>query len=78
MDFKTGDKVKLRSYNSMVNEYGLCGESIDTKYFVVDRMFRFLGRVVTIQYVADDIFTIQEDGEAWNWDFEAIVPEEMR
>ncbi len=75
MAFETGDKVKLRSYNSMVNEYGLCGGSIDTKYFVVDRMIRFLGRVVTIQYVADDIFTIQEDGEVWNWDFEAIVPE---
>ncbi len=78
MEYKVGDKVKLRSYNSMVNEYGTYGEYIDTKYFVVDSMFEFLGREVTIRYIANDIFTIQEDHGLWNWDFEAIVPEEMR
>ncbi len=76
MTLNTGDKVKLRSYNSMVNEYELVDGDIDTKYFVLNRMFKFLGREVTIRYIANDIFTIQEDHGIW--DFEAIVPEEMR
>ena len=66
---KVGDRVKIRSYNSIEKEFvrdcdgfrGPCGG-----YFVPG-MNKYCGKTVTITHVHSAGYRIKEDGEMWNW-----------
>lgn len=68
MKYKIGDKVKVRQWDDMAAEFGLDDEDIDMKYYFLQEMKDFCGRVVTIQSVAGDIYGIIEDvGNNYCW-----------
>ena len=69
MKFKVGDKVKVRSWESMKAEFGLDGEDIDNPdhYFVSD-MERYCSKYVTISSCLLNYYDIKEDEGHWNWD----------
>ena len=77
MKFKVGDKVKVRSWESMVAEFGLDGEDIDNPdYCFVRDMKQYCGKCVTISRCPNDYYDIEEDGGQWSWDdtmFENVV-----
>ena len=69
MKYKVGDRVKVRSWNQMVNEYGVneCGD-IKMKPLFIDSMRKYCEKIVTIKEVcdcgdwfwSDDMFDIVE------------------
>ena len=61
MKYKVGDKVKVRQWDDMVDEFGLDDEDIDMKYYFLQEMKDFCGRIVTIKNVVGDIYEIIED-----------------
>ena len=77
MKFKVGDKVKVRSWESMAAEFGLDGEDIDNPdYCFVRDMKQYCGKCVTISRCHNDYYDIEEDGRQWSWDdtmFENVV-----
>ena len=84
-ELKIGDRVKLRSYESLVAEYGLnIGDSeINAPCSVLEEMYQYLGKIVTISAVSTDpswedpdldyvAFHIKEDEHGWEWDVSCI------
>ena len=77
MKFKVGDKVKVRSWESMEAEFGLDYNAIDNPghYFVED-MKRYCGKYVTISDCHRNYYNIKEDNERYSWTntmFENVV-----
>lgn len=62
MKYKVGDRVKVRSWNQMVNEYGVneCGD-IKMKPLFIDSMRKYCEKIVTIKEVCGYHYCIKED-----------------
>ena len=62
-NLKVGDKVRIKEWDDMVEEYGLDTEGdIMVKCSFVQSMSKFCGEVVTIsKVVEDDLYEIEED-----------------
>lgn len=69
MKYKVGDKVKLRSWEDLVSEFGLCerGDIDFPTMAIVPDMEKYLGKIATISFIDtdDDTFYIKEDGEGY-------------
>ena len=68
--FKVGDKVRVRSWDSMEQEYGINDwGNIDVKCGFTPEMKRFCGKVVTIKSIcaSGKTYRIKEDNEAFYW-----------
>ena len=71
LKYKVGDKVRVKTWERLVEEYGLerdgRGEYIPIKHVdFVDEMKDFCGKVVTIDSI-DDGYLIAEDDWSWIW-----------
>lgn len=66
--YKVGDKVRVREWEDMANEFGIdaCGD-IDCEISFVTSMAMFCGRVVTIKDVNGNFYEIEEDNGEWEW-----------
>ena len=70
MNFKVGDKVRVRSWDSMKQEYGINGwGNIDVKCGFTPEMEHFCDKVVTIKSICASgrTYRIKEDNEAFCW-----------
>lgn len=68
MKYKVGDKVRVRQWDDMVEEYGESFGSIDIPHFYFSRnMEKYCGEVVTIEKVYTCSYRIKEDEEHWYW-----------
>ena len=68
--FKVGDKVRVRSWDNMEQEYGINGwGNIDVKCGFTPEMKHFCGKVVTIKSIcaSGKTYRIKEDNEAYYW-----------
>ena len=73
MKFKVGDRVRVRQWDDMVEEFGTVKwhlECINTPIFVFnnespERMGRLCGSVVTIKSAGRSGYAIQHDGHNW-------------
>ena len=71
MKYKVGDKVRVKSWERLVEEYGLkeneLGEYIPIRNVdFTEEMKEFCGKVVTIEGKEGDIYMIEED-DYWCW-----------
>ena len=77
MKFKVGDKVKVRSWESMEAEFGLnYGEIDNPDYHFVKSMKKYCGKYVTISGCHRNYYNIKEDNERYSWTntmFENVV-----
>lgn len=69
---KPGDRVKIRTWEDMKKQYGLC---------VVENMRQYCGRVVTVSSVNEETeyLRIEDDSNCWTWcfcDIEEVYPKE--
>ena len=74
MEYKVGDKVKVRTWEDMKKEFGLdCFYNIKCRCTFLEDMKEYCGKIVTIKSSrnsADDkyrIYGIKEDGGWWSW-----------
>lgn len=70
MKYKVGDKVRVRQWDDMVEEFGESAGSIDTPACSFEEDMRlYCGTIVTIKEVKDDesYYIIEEDNEDWFW-----------
>ena len=73
MKYNVGDRVKVKAWEKLVEEYGLedddFGEYIPVKDFSFTKdMRKFCGQVVTIGDIDGDIYIISEcKYEDWEW-----------
>ncbi len=69
MKYKVGDKVRVRQWDDMVEEFGESAGSIDTPACSFEEDMRlYCGTIVTIKEVKDDeSYYIEEDNEDWFW-----------
>ena len=70
MNHKIGDRVKIRSWNSMLNEYGMYSKKAinTTPYVFNDIMLNYCNKFVTISKIYEDgSFGIEEDNGMWMW-----------
>ena len=75
MKYKVGDKVRVRQWDDMVEEYGESFGSIDIPHFYFPRnMEKYCGEVVTIEKVDTCSYRIKEDEEHWYWTDEMFEP----
>lgn len=70
MNYRPGDKVRVRQWEAMKRKYGLVGSIIPTRLsFIVPSMQPFCGKVVTIASVdKDGVYRIKEDNGKFFWD----------
>ena len=75
MKYKVGDKVRVKTWERLVEEYDL-EEDADGKYISIkgkdaifdEDMKKFCGKVVTINGILGDTYIIYEDEyEGWEW-----------
>lgn len=59
MKYKVGDKVKVRDDLKVYDYYGC--------YMMTNIMSNFSGKEVTIDYVSNTFYTIEEDENAYRW-----------
>ena len=77
MKYKVGDKVKVRSWESMEAEFGLNCDAIDNPgYCFVESMKQYCGKCVTISRCHNDYYDIEEDECQWSWDDTMFEDEE--
>ena len=68
MKFKVGDRVKVRSWDAMEEEFGLDDGNINnTGYCFTEGMTKYCGNYVTIDSCSNDCYTIKEDNHNWSW-----------
>ena len=78
--FKNGQKVVLRTYDELAEQFGCDGEDnfydILTDPPITDAMEKYLGTEVTIKEKCegkDDAYYIEEDEEGWGFPSVAFV-----
>lgn len=82
MKVKVGQKYRVRSWESMKKEFGLrhacsLNEYIPCQASFVRSMDEYCGNIVTIREVLiwnRDLFDIEEDGGAFTWSTDMIMP----
>lgn len=68
MKYKVGDKVRVRSYDSMKEQYGVRFDgSIPVRCTFVLNMKKFCETTVTISKVMSKSYYIREDREIYYW-----------
>lgn len=68
MKYKVGDKVRVRSWESMEKEFGLTdGGNIKVKYAFAKEMEKYCGKLVTISS-NNGCYRIKEDSGEYIWD----------
>ena len=72
LKYKIGDKVRVKAWERLVEEYGLeenkLGKYIRVRNInFIDDMKEFCGKVVTIERIEDDVYIIAEDDWYWAW-----------
>lgn len=70
MRYKVGDKVKVKTWDKMVREFGLDSDvDINCKHLFVKPMDCWCGEEMTIKKVIeyDDRYYMEEDLAAWDW-----------
>ena len=69
MKYKVGDKVRVRKWDDMVEEFGEYIESIDIPICSFTKEMReYCGEIVTIKEIKDgNSYYIKEDNEEWYW-----------
>ena len=74
MKYKVGDKVKVRSWASMVEQFGLdhVGDIRLSDTFFVSRMKQYCGQILTITHVG--LSSYQTRGNTWNWSDDMFEP----
>jgi hypothetical protein len=74
--FKVGDRVKVRSWESMAKEFGTDGGNIQVPCVFVPKMRKYCGQIVTIRYVSSTgRYLIKEDnGYGWAFSDEMFEP----
>lgn len=69
MRYKAGDKVRVRDWDDMVKEFGICGGNITIPgcYFV-DYMKKYCNCIVTIsELTIHDKYLVEEDSNGFYW-----------
>ena len=72
LKYKVGDKVRVKSWERLIEEYGL-KEDDGGEYILIgnidfnEDMKDFCGKVVTIDSIEGDTYTIAEDDWCWAW-----------
>ena len=73
MKYKVGEKVRVKTWERLVEEYGL-HEDGSGKYIPIrdidftEEMKEFCGKVVTIESIIGNVYVIAEDdGWCWSW-----------
>lgn len=77
IEIKVGDKVKIRTWESMEKEFGLDDDGcIKTKDYFVTNMRKFCGQTVTVKEIKDGFyegnFRIEEDSFYYNFPPECV------
>lgn len=76
MRYKVGDKVRVRDWDDMVKEFGICGENITISgcYFV-ELMKKYCNCIVTIsELTIHDKYLVEEDSNGFYWCNEMFEP----
>lgn len=76
MRYKVGDKVRVRDWDDMVKEFGICGENITIPgcYFV-EIMKKYCNNIVTIsELTISDKYFVKEDAGGFYWCDEMFEP----
>lgn len=79
MRYKVGDKVRVRDWDDMVKEFGICGGNITIPgcYFV-EIMKKYCNNIVTIsELTINDKYLVKEDSNCFCWCdemFESLDP----
>lgn len=81
MKYKAGDKVRVRSWESMEKEFGVNKNGsikcrIEEVWFIKD-MKKYCGEIVTIKEAIDNIYKTKEDDELWNFTDDMLEPVEF-
>lgn len=76
MRYKVGDKVRVRDWNDMVKEFGICGENITIPgCHFVELMKKYCNCIVTISGLTiNDKYLVKEDGNVFYWCDEMFEP----
>lgn len=69
MKYKVGDKVMLKTWDSMEKEYGLRSDGAIALWPCVNEidMKRYCGKLTEITHIDDDTYQIKADGGKWHW-----------
>lgn len=67
--FKVGDRVKVRSWDSMAKEYGMDGGSIQIPCVFVPKMRKYCGQVVTIRFISSTGRYLIKEDNGYGWVF---------
>lgn len=76
MKYKVGDKVRVRDWDDMKKEFGICGENITIPgcYFV-EFMKKYCNNIVTIsELTINDKYFVKEDSNGFCWCDEMFEP----
>lgn len=76
MRYKAGDKVRVRDWDDMVKEFGICGGNITIPgcYFI-DYMKKYCNCIVTIsELTIHDKYLVEEDSNGFCWCDEMFEP----
>ena len=78
MELKAGDKMRVRSWESMEEEFGIDFDGgIKCMYGFADEMRRFCKSLVTIKRMdSSGLCKIEEDGGCWFWSTDMFEPVE--
>lgn len=75
MKIKVGDKIRIREWDDMAQEFGINEDGdIKTKCFFTRRMKRFCGEVVEVKHVDGDYFVIKGDPHGNYFTADTILP----
>lgn len=76
MEFKVGDKVKVRTWESMEKEFGTNEVgSIACKCSFTEGMRKFCNMTMTIcSDMGDGMYQMEEDGMQYVWSKDMIIP----
>jgi hypothetical protein len=74
MKYKVGDKVRVRSWDSMAKQFGVdsFGDIKVPNIFFVDMMREYCGKTLTITSVNESSY--QTKGNTWHWTDEMFEP----
>lgn len=76
MRYKAGDKVRVRDWDDMVKEFGICGGNITIPgCHFVDYMKKYCNCIVTIsELTIHDKYLVEEDSNGFYWCDEMFEP----
>lgn len=68
MKYKVGDKVKVREWDDMVEEFGTDEDGdIGCNLCFIKYMEKYCGEEMTVSRVLTGYYILEEDDEGWQW-----------